>query len=175
MSESATGSLLKIFAAATIVAAAVAVTMYWTDCEESASLGSEHDKMLRMETVHDFNDERMREQYTGEDNVMSSGDVFRFKVAENPTTGYSWQIDHNSCPDDVLNIESSYSAPDATAANGEPIEGAGGQLYVSLTALGENTSCTFQAAYARPWEFSWGDNESWDKVDNFIFLPIVIN
>ena len=94
-----------------------------------------------------------------------------FKVDENPTTGFSWSIDPNGCPDDFVSIEQTYDAPAQFEEDAEPIMGAGGVAYFVVSAE-EAGNCTFRIAYARSWLFNWED-----KIDNhekMIAIPVSV-
>ena len=163
------GMFMKIFGAVAFVAATIAAVMYANDAAES------YDKMIMMERVNDFMDPAVRQRYGEKDLVLEQGEAFYFKVEENPSTGYTWIIDTNGCPRDVLTIEEDYMAGDEEDEDGEQMSGVGGELYVSLIATGSNTSCVFQAVHARPWEFDFKQQPNYDKIIDIIYIPVSIN
>merc|ERR1711997_55075 len=75
------------------------------------------------------------------------------KIEENPTTGYNWIIDYEACKD-ILEVDEVFDAP----VEIEDLVGAPGTKQMEFNGQGVGT-CTFQMAYAYPWEFKWDHSE----------------
>ena len=149
-----TDYLMKIFAAAGMLAATIASVHYFffTEDDEMISM-MEHEMMLGMENVLDFNDDEVRQLYNYQNNVMEKWDTLNFKIEENRTTGYEWIVDWRSCPDNVLQIETFIDygpeGMDMMEEDQEPMMGGMGGMddmvgvpgnrYFSLTAVTNST------------------------------------
>ena len=44
-------------------------------------------------------------------NITTNGKRTNFKIKENRSTGYSWEINEKACPSEILKIESFYEPP----------------------------------------------------------------
>gem|GEM_PF-1954367 len=96
--------------------------------------------------------------YTGSDNgktiTMNTGDVFTVKLAENPTTGYSW----NMTVGNGLQIVSDMYVPKTTPIM---MVGSGGTHQWTIKAVSPGTY-TISGVYKRPWEPMVGNETRYD-------------
>ena len=76
--------------------------------------------------------------------VMKVGETLEFNAAENPSTGYQWQIMQ---PLHLFKVEEQYLATEKS----EAMVGVGGKKTVKLTALKPGQEL-IDLAYVRPWE-----------------------
>ena len=86
--------------------------------------------------------------------TLSVGQGKHLSIEENLTTGFEWHVKPNECLDHLEVLET-YDAP-VTLENEEALMGAPGDKYYTLIGSTEG-SCEFTIAYARSWEFDWGD------------------
>ena len=130
----------------------------------------------RMTQLLNMNEERTVEFYQEEGFNLSENGVAAFRVASNPTTGYTWIIDdragEGNCSPQVLAISQEFDAP-ASYEGDEDIVGEGGDEYFTLKAL-NSAECEFRMAYARGWMFNWSDASTYDQAVQIIEIPVSI-
>ena len=76
--------------------------------------------------------------------VLRTGDTVALSLAENPSTGYSWQVVSSGAP--VVQAEG-----EPTFKPDNKLHGAGGTATYRYKAVGAGTS-TLKLVYRRPWE-----------------------
>jgi inhibitor of cysteine peptidase len=86
----------------------------------------------------------------GSENTVSKGDVVKITLAENPTTGYTWQLDTTGF--EVVSDE--YVPPNTT------LVGAGGEHVWELKAVNTGTY-KLNGIYKRSWEQQTADDTTW--------------
>ena len=95
--------------------------------------------------------------------TLKPGQTIEIFVNENPSTGYSWQIDkagfHHYC-----SCNEHYYAP--VTHGSTPVVGAPGVKAVTITAGYYKGTMHFRAVYARPWLF-----HGWDNYDEHSVAP----
>ena len=99
---------------------------------------------------------------------MKVGQTYKLLMKENPSTGYTWQV-NDGLISDLISLDSSFK----TDAHAPGMVGVGGVKEITIKAL-KSGSGKFQAQNSRPWEF-----EGWDKFDvgssfNALDVPITI-
>lgn len=77
---------------------------------------------------------------------VSQGDIVAIKLAENPTTGYSWQFEINPENQNVINVISSKYLKQVTT-----LIGAGGTKEYKFEVKNAG-QITINGYYVRPWE-----------------------
>ena len=110
------------------------------------------------QVIHDLDDPATLRKLTNEGLRLSINGSTHFSVEENLTTGYGWELekDGGECGrNGVIHVSHSYDAPHFGDDELAPV-GAPGTKYFSFFGS-SNGSCTWRAAYARSWEFDWGD------------------
>ena len=105
----------------------------------------------------------------GIDVGVDGGRAF-FKIDENPSTGYEWIIDPNGCTEEHVKVDQSFDPP-AQFEGEEQLAGAPGTACFSFTGKNKG-ECTFRMAYARNWEFDWGENIG--ESDQIIEIPVSV-
>ena len=99
---------------------------------------------------------------------MKVGETYKLLLSENPTTGYTWQL-NDGLNSDLISLESSYK----TDAHAPGMVGVGGVKEITIKALKSGTG-KFQAQNSRSWEFKGWDNfdgsSSWNALD----VPVTI-
>ena len=86
----------------------------------------------------------------GSENTVSKGDIIKITLAENPTTGYTWQLDTTGF--EVVSDE--YIAPNTN------LVGAGGNHVWELKAVNTGTY-KINGIYKRSWEQQTADDTTW--------------
>ena len=100
---------------------------------------------------------------------IEDGEQKIYSVEENPSTGYEWIVDKSACSEDIVSIDDDFEK----AIVPEDYVGAPGTKHFIFTGISEG-SCEFRMAYARPWEFKWGDESTYNDDVEFISFPLSI-
>ena len=133
--------------------------------------------------LHDLDDHEQRKFLETNGLIVNAGQSAQFKAVENPSTGYKWQIDQESCKEWV-HISSEYIAPpdkkgkdphadDEMSGMGSrgSMMGIPGHTKFTIKAGAEEGRCIFRIALARPGEFT--GFEAMNNI-NKIEIPIMI-
>ena len=88
--------------------------------------------------------------------VFEKGTVFYLKLSENPTTGYSWELELSEGLS-LLNDE--FISPEAPEGAEEPLVGAGGAHLWEIEAVSEGNQ-QLKGIYKRPWESETGEEDT---------------
>jgi inhibitor of cysteine peptidase len=106
----------------------------------------------------------MPRTYTGYDSgktiTVKKGEVFRVKLAENPSTGYAWEM---TTSDGLKRISDRYVANDVAGR----IAGAGGVRTWDIRAMEEGSQKLY-GTYRRPWEPARSSDETFELKINVI-------
>ena len=86
----------------------------------------------------------------GSENTVTKGQIVKITLAENPTTGYTWQLDTTGF--EVVSDE--YVAPNTN------LDGAGGNHVWELKAVNTGTY-KINGVYKRSWEQQTADDTTW--------------
>jgi inhibitor of cysteine peptidase len=78
--------------------------------------------------------------------TINVGEKVSFKLASNPSTGYSWSVSQGYNTSVVNPVSSSYIAPD-----GDTVMGASGVQVFTFIGVGTGTT-NLTMNYSRPWE-----------------------
>lgn len=89
-------------------------------------------------------------------------------ATSNPTTGYEWIVEDESCGGKV-NISQDYEPDDKSGT----LMGGGGVATFKLSAV-EEGKCTFRAAYDQYWEFDGFENDQNASYD-FLEIPVIVS
>ena len=145
-------------AAVSVTIAVVVVTQQRKEAEINTVEIEEQGRFASAQSIHDLDDPATLRRLTNEGLRLNVNGRTHFSIEENLTTGYGWELekDGGECGrGGVLSISSSYDAPHFGDDDLQPV-GAPGTKYFSFTGA-SNGRCTWRAAYARSWEFDWGD------------------
>jgi inhibitor of cysteine peptidase len=93
----------------------------------------------------------------GKNISLKNGEAFYLKLKENPTTGYSWELNLSQ---GLNNVSDNYYPPEPSKEGQQPLVGAGGVHVWEIKALTEGSQ-QVKGIYKRPWENITG------KEDNF--------
>ena len=99
---------------------------------------------------------------------MKVGETYKLLLSENPTTGYTWQL-NDGLNSDLISLEGNYKS-DAQAPG---MVGVGGVKEITIKALKSGTG-KFQAQNSRPWEFKGWDNFDVGSSYNALDVPVTI-
>ncbi len=106
-----------------------------------------------------FPEAREKTSFTEADNgttaVFENGTVFYLKLSENPTTGYSWELELSEGLS-LLNDE--FISPEPPEGADEPLVGAGGAHIWEIKAVSDGNQ-HLKGIYKRPWENETGEEE----------------
>ncbi len=106
-----------------------------------------------------FPEEGGKTSFTEADNgttaVFENGTFFYLKLSENPTTGYSWELELSEGLS-LLNDE--FISPEPPEGADEPLVGAGGAHIWKIEAVTEGNQ-HLKGIYKRPWENETGEEE----------------
>lgn len=106
-----------------------------------------------------FPEARGKPSFTETDNgttaVFENGTVFYLKLAENPTTGYSWELERS---EGLSLLTDEYIQDEPPAEMEQPIVGAGGAHIWGLKAMAEGEQ-HLKGIYKKPWENETGEEE----------------
>ena len=145
-------------AAVSVTIAVVVITQNRKEEEMKTEEIEEQGRLGGYQTIHDLDDPTTLRKLTNEGLRLTLNGATHFAVEENLTTGYGWELekDGGDCGRrGVISVSLSYDAPHFGEDELEPV-GAPGTKYFSFFGS-SNGSCTWRAAYARSWEFDWGD------------------
>ena len=148
--------------------------------------------------VHNLDDHDDRKFLETNGLILKPGQIGHFKAIENPSTGFTWQIDDTSCKDHI-EIDAEYiPAPIKEKENihdegcnpmtgdcvqtgggfgggrggGKAMMGAPGHKEFHLKALKKEGRCVFRIALAKSWEFkSFEENNNL----NVIEIPLMVS
>ncbi|PAV11117.1 hypothetical protein ASJ81_11470 [Methanosarcina spelaei] len=86
---------------------------------------------------------------------LENGNTFYLKLKENPTTGYSWELNLSQ---GLNNISGEYYPPEQPEGIKEPLVGAGGVHLWEIKAVSKGSQ-QVTGIYKRPWEKLTGEEE----------------
>jgi inhibitor of cysteine peptidase len=86
---------------------------------------------------------------------LENGSTFYLKLKENPTTGYSWELNLSQ---GLNNISGEYYPPEQPEGTKEPLVGAGGVHLWEIKAVSKGSQ-QVTGIYKRPWEKLTGEEE----------------
>lgn len=86
---------------------------------------------------------------------LENGSIFYLKLKENPTTGYSWELNLSQ---GLNNISGEYYPPEQPEGIKEPLVGAGGVHLWEIKAVSKGSQ-QVTGIYKRPWEKLTGEEE----------------
>ena len=92
----------------------------------------------------------------GKNISLKNGETFYLRLKENPTTGYSWQINLSQ---GLNNVSENYYPPKSSKDNNQPLVGAGGVRVWEIKAVTEGSQ-QVKSIYKRPWENITGTEEN---------------
>jgi inhibitor of cysteine peptidase len=84
----------------------------------------------------------------GKNISLKNGETFYLRLEENPTTGYSWELNLSQ---GLNNITDNYYPPESSKDNKQPLVGAGGVHLWEIKASAEGSQ-QVKGIYKRPWE-----------------------
>ncbi|HWQ48939.1 MAG TPA: protease inhibitor I42 family protein [Methanosarcina sp.] len=87
--------------------------------------------------------------------ILGNGSTFLLKLKENPTTGYSWELNLSQ---GLNNISGEYYPPEQPEGIKQPLVGAGGVHLWEIKAVSEGSQ-QVTGTYKRPWEKVTGKEE----------------
>lgn len=87
--------------------------------------------------------------------VFENGTVFYLKLSENPTTGYSWELELS---EGLSLLGDEYIQDEPPAEMEQPIVGAGGAHIWEIEAVSEGNQ-QLKGIYKRPWERETGEED----------------
>lgn len=93
---------------------------------------------------------------SGKNISLKNGDTFYLKLKENPTTGYSWELNLSQ---GLTNVSNNYYSPEASKDNQQPLVGAGGVHIWEIKAVAAGSQ-QVKGMYKRPWENITGTEET---------------
>lgn len=88
--------------------------------------------------------------------VFENGTVFYLKLSENPTTGYSWELELS---EGLSLLGDEYIQDEPPAEMEQPIVGAGGAHIWEIEAVSEGNQ-QLKGIYKRPWERETGEEDT---------------
>jgi len=83
------------------------------------------------------------------------------KAESNATTGYMWMIDADDCDGKLDTQDQMLQAQFVTDEEGNMMVGTPSSTLFTITAYELGINCSVRFAYARPWEFSWDNPNSY--------------
>jgi len=92
----------------------------------------------------------------GKNISLKNGETFYLKLKENPTTGYSWELNLSQ---GFTNVSDNYYPPESSKDNKQPIVGAGGVHIWEIKAVAEGSQ-PVKGVYKRPWENITGTEDT---------------
>ena len=92
----------------------------------------------------------------GKNISLKNGETFYLKLKENPTTGYSWELNLSQ---GLTNVSNNYYPPESSKNNEQPIVGAGGVHIWEIKAVAEGSQ-QVKGRYKRPWENITGTEDN---------------
>lgn len=92
----------------------------------------------------------------GKNISFKNGETFYLKLKENPTTGYSWDLNLSQ---GLSKISDNYYPPESSKDNQQPIVGAGGVHIWEIKAVTEGNQ-QVKSIYKRPWENLTGTEDT---------------
>lgn len=92
----------------------------------------------------------------GKNISLKNGETFYLKLKENPTTGYSWELNLSQ---GLSKISDNYYPPESSKDNKQPIVGAGGVHMWDIKAVTEGNQ-QVKGIYKRPWENITGTEDT---------------
>jgi inhibitor of cysteine peptidase len=87
---------------------------------------------------------------------LKNGDTFYLRLKENPTTGYSWQLNLSQ---GLNNVSEKYYPPEPSKESQQPLVGAGGVHIWEIKVMTEGSQ-QVKGTYKRPWENTTGTEDS---------------
>jgi len=87
---------------------------------------------------------------------LKKGETFYLRLQENPTTGYSWELNMSQGLD---NVSGNYYPPESSKEGKQPLVGAGGVHIWEIKALTEGIQ-QVKGIYKRPWEDITGTEDN---------------
>lgn len=87
---------------------------------------------------------------------LENGSTFFLRLKENPTTGYSWELNLSQ---GLNNISGEYYPPEQPEGIEQPLVGAGGVRLWEIKAVSEGSQ-QVTGIYKRPWEKVTGEEEN---------------
>ena len=171
----------KIILISVVAIATVATIVKVTQNKRDASSDMEKNENLvfgsRMTQMLDMGNARTLAQYEEDGFTLDvNGGAVAFKVASNPTTGYTWIIDERpgvgACSADIVRISQEFDPP-AQYEGEEELAGVGGDEYFTFNAI-NGGECDFRMAYARGWMFNWDDETTYVNAEQIIEIPVSV-
>jgi inhibitor of cysteine peptidase len=92
----------------------------------------------------------------GKNISLKNGDTFYLRLKENPTTGYSWQLNLSQ---GLNNVSEKYYPPEPSKESQQPLVGAGGVHIWEIKVVTEGSQ-QVKGIYKRPWENTTGTEDS---------------
>lgn len=92
----------------------------------------------------------------GKNISLKNGETFYLRLKENPTTGYSWELNLSQ---GLSNVSDKYYPPEPSKDNTQPLVGAGGVHIWEIKAVTEGSQ-QVKGIYKRPWESLTGMEEN---------------
>jgi inhibitor of cysteine peptidase len=92
----------------------------------------------------------------GKNISLRNGETFYLKLKENPTTGYSWELNMSQ---GLNNASDYYYPPETSQENKQPLVGAGG-VHIWEIKVVNSGSQQVKGIYKRPWENITGTEET---------------
>ncbi len=92
----------------------------------------------------------------GKNISLKNGETFYLRLKENPTTGYSWELNLSQ---GLNNVSDNYYPPESSNDNKQPLVGAGGVHVWELKAVTEGSQ-QVKGIYKRPWENITGTEDN---------------
>jgi inhibitor of cysteine peptidase len=87
---------------------------------------------------------------------LKNGETFYLRLKENPTTGYSWELNLSQ---GLNNISGNYYPPETSNESQQPLVGAGGVHIWEIKATTEGSQ-QVKGIYKRPWEDITGKEDT---------------
>jgi Predicted secreted protein len=87
---------------------------------------------------------------------LKNGDTFYLRLKENPTTGYSWQLNLSQ---GLNNVSEKYYPPEPSKESQQSLVGAGGVHIWEIKAVTEGSQ-RVKGIYKRPWESTTGTEDN---------------
>lgn len=92
----------------------------------------------------------------GKNISLKNGETFYIRLRENPTTGYSWELNLSQ---GLKYISDNYYPPESSTDNKQPLVGAGGVHIWEIKAVAAGSQ-QVKGIYKRPWENITGMEEN---------------
>jgi inhibitor of cysteine peptidase len=96
------------------------------------------------------------ESDNGKNISLKNGEIFYIRLKENPTTGYSWEINLSQ---GLNNVSSNYYPPEHSKENNQPLVGAGGVHVWEIKTVAKGSQ-QVRGVYKRSWENLTGKEEN---------------